>query len=117
MELSFGMEADQRFSGARGMDQGHRTGATANPAGLNVSCPILSMLSAASSRPKAFDESALRTDTVLDVVDIARYSMTLGSDVTLKPFPGGMHDLILSAEPVRSAVFSEMFAWLKYKGL
>ncbi len=85
--------------------------------GLNVSCPILSMFSAASSRPKAFDEIALRTDTVLDVVDIARYSMTLGSDVTLKPFPGGMHDLILSPEPVRSAVFLEMFSWLRYKGL
>ena len=54
---------------------------------------------------------------MLDVVDIARYSMTLGADVTLKPFRGGMHDLVLSPEPVRSAVFREMFSWLRYKGL
>ena len=85
--------------------------------GLQLACPILCMFSSASSQPKEFDELTQKTDTVLDVVDIARYSMTLGKDITLKPVHGGMHDLVLSDEPVRSDVMKEMFSWLKYKNL
>ncbi len=85
--------------------------------GLNLNCPILSMFSSASSHPKAFEPIAQQTDTVLNVLDIARYSMTLGNDMTLKPIPGGMHDLVLSPLPVRNLVFKEMTAWLGYKNL
>jgi alpha-beta hydrolase superfamily lysophospholipase len=85
--------------------------------GLDLPYPILSLFSSTSSQPKQFEAIAHRSDTVLDVVDIARYSMNLGPDVTLKPIRGGMHDLVLSPEPVRSAVFEEMFAWLRYKNL
>lgn len=85
--------------------------------GLDLQCPTLSMFSTASSQPKEFNEIAHRSDTVLNVVDIARYSMNLGKDVTLKPIRGGMHDLVLSPEPVRSEVFKEMFDWLRFKNI
>ena len=81
-------------------------------AGLTLGCPILCLFSSASSRPKTFEEIAWRTDTVLDVKDIERYSSTLGSKVTQHMISRGMHDLVLSQEPVRSEVFAAMFAWL-----
>ncbi len=81
--------------------------------GLTLSCPILCLFSSASSGPKTFEEIAHRTDTVLDVNDIDRYSTTLGSQVTKRVIENGMHDLVLSPEPVRTEVFATMFAWLE----
>jgi len=51
--------------------------------GLAIACPVLSMHS---------DDA----DIVLDWRDIARWSRTLGSDVAVLAFPGGVHDLVLS---------------------
>jgi alpha-beta hydrolase superfamily lysophospholipase len=66
--------------------------------GLAIECPVLSMHS---------DEA----DIVLDWRHIARWSRSLGPDVTVLAFPGGMHDLVLSRREIREAVFSELFAW------
>jgi alpha-beta hydrolase superfamily lysophospholipase len=66
--------------------------------GLGLPCPVLAMHS---------DEA----DIVLDWRDIARWSRTLGEDVTVLAFPGGLHDLVLSRPEIREAVFSQLFAW------
>jgi alpha-beta hydrolase superfamily lysophospholipase len=66
--------------------------------GLSIACPVLSMHS---------DEA----DIVLDWRDIARWSRTLGNDVTVLAFPGGVHDLVLSRAEIREEVFSQLFAW------
>ena len=66
--------------------------------GLRVECPVLSMHS---------DEA----DIVLDWRHIARWSRRLGDDVTVLAFPGAMHDLVLSRDEIREAVFSQLFAW------
>ncbi len=92
----------------RAIHQAHRR----IQAGLRLRCPILCLFSSASSGAKAFEEIAHRTDTVLNVDDIDRYSTTLGSQVTKRVIQNGMHDLVLSREPVRSEVFDAMFAWL-----
>jgi alpha-beta hydrolase superfamily lysophospholipase len=68
-------------------------------AGLSLDCPVLSMHS---------DES----DIVLDWKQIARWSRTLGSHVTVQQFPGALHDLVLSRREIRDSVFSHLFAWL-----
>lgn len=68
--------------------------------GLALTCPVLSMHS---------DEA----DIVLNWRDIARWSPGLGTDVTTLAFPGGLHDLVLSKEEVREAVFDALFAWLQ----
>ena len=52
-------------------------------AGLKLDIPVLSMHS---------DEA----DIVLDWKQIARWSRTLGPNVTVLQFPGGLHDLVLS---------------------
>ncbi len=66
--------------------------------GLRIECPVLSMHS---------DEA----DVVLDWRHIARWSRTLGPNVTVLSFPGAWHDLVLSPGRTREAVFSELFAW------
>jgi len=67
-------------------------------AGLRLDVPVLSMHS---------DEA----DTVLDWKQVARWSRTLGPQVTVLPFPGGLHDLVLSRAEIRDSVFSQLFGW------
>jgi len=67
-------------------------------AGLGLGIPVLSMHS---------DEA----DVVLDWRDTARWSRTLGEDVTVLAFPGGLHDLVLSRREIRDEVFSQLFSW------
>lgn len=67
-------------------------------AGLALGCPVLSMHS---------DEA----DIILDWRGIARWSRTLGRDVAVLQFPGGLHDLVLSRREIREEVFRQLFAW------
>ena len=66
--------------------------------GLAIECPVLSMHS---------DDS----DIVLDWRHIARWSRTLGEDITVMAFPGALHDLVLSRPQIREEVFRQLFAW------
>lgn len=66
--------------------------------GLAIECPVLAMHS---------DQA----DIVLDWRHIARWSRSLGSNVTVLSFPGGWHDLVLSPGRIRDEVFSALFAW------
>ena len=70
--------------------------------GLSVACPILVMHS---------DEA----DIVLHWRHIAKWSPRIGPDVTVQQYPGGLHDLALSKQPIRDSVFSAVFAWLERK--
>ena len=66
--------------------------------GLSIACPVLSMHS---------DEA----DVVLNWKHIARHSRSLGPEVSVLAFPGGVHDLVLSAPALREEVFRQLFAW------
>ena len=79
--------------------------------GLAIDVPVLVMASTVSVRPgKDVDVSA--ADAVLDVEHIARWSTRLGPHVTMVRVPGGLHDLVLSAKPVREQVFTELGRWM-----
>jgi alpha-beta hydrolase superfamily lysophospholipase len=67
-------------------------------AGLGLDCPVLAMHS---------DEA----DVILDWRDTARWSRTLGPEVTVLQFPGALHDLVLSRREIRDEVFRQLFAW------
>lgn len=73
-------------------------------AGLAIACPVLSMHS---------DEA----DIVLDGRDVARWSPKLGSDVTVREFPGALHELLLSPADIRERVFRALLDWLAYRRL
>ena len=69
-------------------------------AGLGLAIPVLSMHS---------DEA----DIVLDWRQVARWSRTLGTNVSVLQFPGGLHDLALSRSEIRDEVFRQLFTWLE----
>ncbi len=67
-------------------------------AGLKIDCPVLAMHS---------DEA----DIVLDWRHIAKWGRTLGREASVLAFPGGLHDLVLSRQEIRDAVFGQLFSW------
>jgi alpha-beta hydrolase superfamily lysophospholipase len=79
--------------------------------GLAVDVPVLVMASARSARGKNGDLTS--ADAVLNADDIARWSTRIGPHVTCVRVDGGMHDLALSAEPVRAKFFEELDRWLR----
>lgn len=77
-----------------------------------ITQPILLLFSDKSVSGE-WDESHNRADGVLDVNDINKYGRMLGPNVTVMRVRGGLHDLLLSAPVVRSAVYTAIFDWLK----
>jgi alpha-beta hydrolase superfamily lysophospholipase len=67
-------------------------------AGQKIDCPVLTMHS---------DQA----DIVLVWRHIARWGRTLGREAAVLAFPGGLHDLVLSRQEIRDAVFSQLFSW------
>jgi alpha-beta hydrolase superfamily lysophospholipase len=82
-------------------------------AGLDIRVPVLVACSARSYHKAKWSEAAMSADAVLDVEHIAAYSSRLGRHVTIVRIEGGMHDLMLSAPPVRETVLDELDHWLK----
>lgn len=89
--------------------EGHATVA----AGLAISCPILVMASARSDFSRKWSDDLKSADIVLDVDQIAARAVKLGPLVTMARIEGGVHDLVLSAEPVRTRVFALMARWTR----
>ncbi|QQO09064.1 alpha/beta hydrolase [Breznakiella homolactica] len=83
--------------------------------GLKIAVPVLVMHSERSSWEKEWDDIIARSDAVLDVRHIKKYAPRLAHSVTLAEIPEGLHDLVLSREPVRNRVFSFMLDWISKK--
>ena len=82
-------------------------------AGLAVAVPVLVLHSTKSLlNSKLWSADAMSADTVLDVRQIARWAPRIGPQVSVVGVEGGMHDLFLSAEPVRARVLAEIDKWL-----
>ena len=82
-------------------------------AGLGIDVPVLVMASDRSvRRPRPGEAGVTTSDIVLNAEDIARWAHRLGRHVTLVRIEGGLHDLVLSAEPVRERVFAELERWI-----
>lgn len=80
-------------------------------AGLDIDVPVLVMISARSVKP-GNDTDVGGADAILNVTDIADRSTRLGPHLTLIRVDGGLHDLVLSARPVREQVFTELTRWI-----
>ncbi|MER6951635.1 alpha/beta hydrolase [Nonomuraea sp. NPDC000554] len=81
-------------------------------AGLSVDVPVLVLASAKGLRLRDFVPEAQTADLVLDPRHIARWSTAVGPHVTCVRIDGGLHDLVLSAGPVRKQVFAELDRWM-----
>ena len=80
-------------------------------AGLDIPVPVLVARSGASYRGR-WSPAAMSADAVLDVAHMSRWAPGLGRHVTLVRIDGGLHDLMLSAEPVRKRMLTELDRWL-----
>jgi alpha-beta hydrolase superfamily lysophospholipase len=80
--------------------------------GAGIRCPVLVLCSDRSVRVQGWNESLRSGDAVLDVERISRASTALGSHVTCIRVTGAMHDVVLSAAPVRAAAFKHMTQWI-----
>jgi alpha-beta hydrolase superfamily lysophospholipase len=81
-------------------------------AGLDIQVPILVACSTRSYRQRGWSDAAMSADAVLDVEHIAGYASRLGQHVTIARIDGGLHDLMLSAAPVRAQALAELDRWL-----
>ncbi|GAA2795936.1 alpha/beta hydrolase [Nonomuraea dietziae] len=81
--------------------------------GLVVDVPVLVLAAAAGLRVRDFSPEARSADIVLDPRQIARWSTSIGPHVTCVRVRDGIHDLVLSAEPVRKQVFDEIDRWTR----
>ena len=80
--------------------------------GLAIDCPLLVLTSACSDFSRKWHEGVMRADVVLDVERIAARSHQLGPHVTLVRLEGALHDIVLSAAPVRQRFFDEVEKFL-----
>jgi len=80
-------------------------------AGLGLRVPVLVMCSSATDFARRWHEGLRIADTVLDVDQIVSRATRLGRHVTIVRIDEGMHDLVLSAAPVRSQVMQEIARW------
>lgn len=80
--------------------------------GLHLHAPILMLLSARSALPLRWDASLTAADTVLDVDEVAKAALHLGSSLTVERLDGALHDVFLSRAEVRAEAFARMDRWL-----
>ncbi|EJF41365.1 alpha/beta hydrolase [Actinomyces massiliensis] len=80
--------------------------------GLGIEAPVLVCCSTTSSGPEASPEEALHSDIVLSVDQIIKRAAFLGTDVTVRQIPGGVHDLALSPSPAREEYLATVTDWL-----
>ncbi|GAB3118753.1 alpha/beta hydrolase [Glaciibacter psychrotolerans] len=81
--------------------------------GLAIDAPVLSMISARSMLVPKWEPAMMTSDVVLRVDDIAVRSTRLGALVTILRLDGALHDVFLSAEPVRRQAYRELTRWLR----
>lgn len=80
--------------------------------GLSVGAPVLVLASTRSLISPRWSEEMRAADVVLEVELIARRAVELGRVVTVVRIEGGLHDLSLSAPPVRARFYDEIDRWL-----
>ncbi|WP_029291444.1 alpha/beta hydrolase [Cellulomonas sp. HZM] len=79
--------------------------------GLSITAPVLTLLSARSHISPVWSDEMRSADIVLEVDQLARRAVQLGPNVTVVRIAGGVHDLSLSAPPVRERYFAEIARW------
>ena len=83
-------------------------------AGLRLPIPIFAAASGeAGGWGEDFDASFFATDVVLDPEIILARARRIGPLVETHSVPGGLHDLLLSAKPIRDGLYGRLFAWLE----
>lgn len=80
--------------------------------GLDIRVPILVLTSARSVIAPVWTSAMAGSDSILDVTLMGQRSLLLGPAVTLYRFDGALHDVTLSALPVRQQVYARTGRWV-----
>ncbi|MFT4232781.1 MAG: alpha/beta hydrolase [Leucobacter sp.] len=80
--------------------------------GLGIDAPIEVLLSAHSAAPIKWSEELTRADSVLDVDEVAKAALRLGSSVTVDRIDDALHDVFLSREHAREEAYARLERWL-----
>lgn len=83
--------------------------------GVTLNVPTLIMHSHQSKFPKKWGIDAQQSDVILDVNDMTQNAKKMKGDVQTLSIQNGLHDLVLSAPPVREQVYQQLFTWLAEK--
>lgn len=82
-------------------------------AGLNIEAPVFVMLSTRSMLVPRWSPDMAKADVAIDVEIVARRAVNLGTNVTIRRLRDAMHDVFLSAKPVRTRAFDALRTWLR----
>ena len=80
-------------------------------AGLDLEIPVLVLLSDKSYLLPRWSPDAGRADVALDVNVVAHRALSLGGCVTVARIADAMHDVFLSARPVREKAYAAVARW------
>lgn len=80
--------------------------------GLFLKVPILVMHSDKSIYEQKYSKRLHTGDAILNVADIRQYAEKIKGIVSIVSIQNGLHDLVLSAKPVREEVYKELFVWV-----
>ena len=80
--------------------------------GLDIGVPSLVLRSSRSDLSPQYTDLSDRSDTVLDVAQIARWAGCLGGETTVMPIEGARHDVFLSLAEPRERAYATVDAWL-----
>lgn len=83
--------------------------------GISLNIPTLIMHSHQSKYPKKWGVDAQQSDVILDVKDMTDNAKKMKGDVQTLAIKNALHDLVLSAPPVRKKVYEDLFSWLEQK--
>src|SRR5690606_25846429 len=80
--------------------------------GLSIGAPVLVLLSARRTLLPRWTPEMRHTDTAIDVDGVAQRSVQLGDLVTVARLDGALHDVVLSARPVRALAYGRIAQWV-----
>jgi alpha-beta hydrolase superfamily lysophospholipase len=81
--------------------------------GISINKPVLVLHAAKSIDEKKWSDIFFTGDAVLNVEEVARQARNIVGQYSIQAVQGGIHDLILSKQPVREEVYSTIFNWAK----
>lgn len=79
--------------------------------GLDIRVPVLLLASARSTPAGPWNDEMMTADSVLDVDLMTQRGLLLGPQLTVLRFENALHDVMLSARPVRQRIYDKMEQW------
>jgi alpha-beta hydrolase superfamily lysophospholipase len=79
--------------------------------GLDISVPVLVLLSDRTRIQPEWSEELMHADAVIDVEETAARALRLGRRVAVFRYPGAVHDVFLSQRQIRDEAYRDVACW------